>query len=99
MKQRKTSNPYPPQDIYCLFHKKTQCECLKPVVDQEMLQYRLESAARLEAINQKYAQRSAISAAVQATIAARQPALAGVGDTRTEFDRIAEELMRELTGA
>jgi hypothetical protein len=44
----------PPPKIYCLFHRKTDCICISPVTDRQALKMRLESAIRLNEINNKF---------------------------------------------
>ena len=36
-----------PEKIFCLFHQKTECSCIEPVVDTETLKMRLAHHIRL----------------------------------------------------
>lgn len=48
------SDKEPPEKIFCLFHRKTDCICIAPVIENETLQARLGHAIRLNEINNKF---------------------------------------------
>jgi hypothetical protein len=43
-----------PAKVFCLFHQKVDCLCIKPVTDNKNLIYRLESQIRLNNILKDY---------------------------------------------
>ncbi len=43
-----------PAKVFCLFHQKVDCLCIKPVIDNKNLIYRLESQIRLNNILKDY---------------------------------------------
>ena len=43
-----------PEKVFCLFHQKVDCLCIKPVTDNKNLVYRLESQIRLNNLLKDY---------------------------------------------
>lgn len=42
------------EKIYCLFHKKVDCNCIVPVQDLATLKLRIEHQKRLDELKNKY---------------------------------------------
>ena len=44
----------PQPKIFCLFHQKTECNCIAPVSDTKILKMRLEHAIKINDLNNKF---------------------------------------------
>ena len=40
--------------VFCLFHQRTECNCIAPVTDKDALKMRLEHAIKLNELNNKF---------------------------------------------
>jgi len=40
--------------VFCLFHQKTDCNCINPVTNDHVLKMRLENAIKINDLNNKF---------------------------------------------